>query len=136
MAAVARGFTAVTPRAGLSVGVLPAEEGASPPVPPPGYPNPWVELPVQTHLAARGGRGGDPDSRNHLVVLSGDAVVALPGGAGTLSEVKLALDYGRPVVAHLQNPSEFPGLPSPVPLAPVLEDVMAFLEGILPNRDA
>lgn len=37
------------------------------------------------------------DARNWLVVVNGDAVVALPGGAGTLSELGLALTAGRPV---------------------------------------
>ena len=34
-------------------------------------------------------------SRNHIIVLSADHVVALPGGPGTRSEVELALDYGK-----------------------------------------
>lgn len=38
------------------------------------------------------------NARNVLVVLNGAAVVALDGGAGTLSEVAHALDLGRPVV--------------------------------------
>jgi predicted Rossmann-fold nucleotide-binding protein len=37
--------------------------------------------------------------RNYLVVLNGHAVVALEGGAGTLSEIGLALKIGRKVIA-------------------------------------
>ena len=37
-------------------------------------------------------------SRNHINVLSADVVVALRGGIGTKHEVKLARDYGKPVV--------------------------------------
>ena len=37
------------------------------------------------------------NARNALVVLNGDAVIAIDGGPGTLSELGLALDYGRPV---------------------------------------
>lgn len=38
-------------------------------------------------------------ARNMLVVASGDAVVALPGASGTLSEIGLALTLEKPVVA-------------------------------------
>lgn len=110
MTAVSRAFARVEDRAGLVVGVLPggtgggswsgggsggAELGGPPP---PGYPNPWVELAIRTHLAARGAAGDTPDSRNHINILSSDVVVALPGGAGTASEVELVLRYGRPLV--------------------------------------
>lgn len=37
--------------------------------------------------------------RNVLVVKSAVAVIALPGGPGTLSEIALALKMGRPVVS-------------------------------------
>ena len=104
MSAVSQAFAGVEDRIGLVVGVLPGSgaggragaeaEG----LPPPGYPNPWVELAVRTHLAARGDAGGSPASRNHVNVLSSDVVVALPGGEGTASEVALALRYGRPLV--------------------------------------
>jgi uncharacterized protein (TIGR00725 family) len=39
------------------------------------------------------------DARNAINVLSSDVVIALRGGAGTLSEVALALKAGRTVVA-------------------------------------
>ncbi len=44
-------------------------------------------------------RTGMGDARNVINVLSSDAVIALPGGAGTLSEVALALKSGKTVVA-------------------------------------
>jgi predicted Rossmann-fold nucleotide-binding protein len=37
-------------------------------------------------------------ARNVLIVKSADALVALPGGPGTLSEIALALNTGKPVV--------------------------------------
>ncbi len=44
-------------------------------------------------------RTGMGDGRNIINVLSSDVVIALPGGAGTVSEVALALKSGRPVIA-------------------------------------
>jgi uncharacterized protein (TIGR00725 family) len=52
--------------------------------------NPYVTVPVATGLGPM---------RNYLVVLNGHAVVALEGGAGTLSEIGLALKIGRKVIA-------------------------------------
>lgn len=58
------------------------------------YPNEFVEVAVFTHLPS----GAYDTSRNHINVLSADVVVALRGGIGTKHEVKLARDYGKPVV--------------------------------------
>ena len=65
---------------------------------PPGYPNPWVELAIRTHLDARGDDGSGIRSRNHINILSADVVIALPGSSGTASEVELAIRYGRPLI--------------------------------------
>ncbi len=129
MAQVARGFTAVDSREGLSIGILPGSKagGSGPTEAPRGYPNPWVEVPILTHLEGLGERGRDPDSRNHLVVLTGQVVVALPGASGTLSEVELALEYSRPVIAHLAESRDFPGLPPGIPRASSLDDVLLFI---------
>jgi uncharacterized protein (TIGR00725 family) len=65
------------------------------------YPNSWVDVAILTHLP-----GEDPEgdsSRNHINVLSADLVIALPGGRGTLAEVRLAREYGKPVVAYLSD---------------------------------
>jgi hypothetical protein len=67
---------------GLTVGVLPTAG------PGPGYPNRWVLLPIYT---------GSGSARNAFNVLSADLCVAIGGGAGTLSEIGLALKGGRPV---------------------------------------
>ena len=50
--------------------------------------NEWVTTPIATDMG---------NARNPLVVLNGDAVVAIDGAAGTLSELGHALDFGRPV---------------------------------------
>jgi predicted Rossmann-fold nucleotide-binding protein len=87
--------------AALSIGIVPGEvagDGAY--ATKPGYPNPWVELAIYTHLPLSGHAGTDPLSRNHINVLSADAVVALPGGPGTRAEIELARLYGVPVIAY------------------------------------
>jgi uncharacterized protein (TIGR00725 family) len=51
--------------------------------------------PHLTHAIATGmGRG-----RNTIIAMSCDAMIAIDGGYGTLSEVAQALNHGRPVVA-------------------------------------
>jgi uncharacterized protein (TIGR00725 family) len=126
MSAVSEAFAEVRDRRGLVIGIVPAAEGA-PAEPQEGYPNPWVELAVRTHLPLRGERGAEPMSRNHINVLSSDVLVALPGGPGTGSEVALALRYGRPVIAFVGSRDEIPDLPSEVPAEDDLERVEEFV---------
>jgi predicted Rossmann-fold nucleotide-binding protein len=110
MEAVSRAFHETSPRSGVVIGVIPArvhglddiEQRTATDVayePPPGYPNPWVEIAIYTHLPDSGREGALRSSRNHINVLSADAIVALPGREGTESEVWLAKQYGVPVVA-------------------------------------
>ena len=132
MTAVARAFTAVRPRRGLSLGILPGDAGTG--AAPDGYPNAFVEIAIRTHLP-RMARGTAPGSRNHLNVLSCDAAVALPGGEGTRSEVDLALRYRRPLIAW--RPADAVVAADPlrpaVPVAADLAEVRAFLRAALPD---
>ena len=61
-------------------------------------------------------RFGDVTAVNDLAITVEDkeflVLVALPGGAGTASEVALALRYRRPVIAYLDDPDEIDGLPA------------------------
>ncbi len=98
MEAVARAFTEVEPREGLSIGIIPGLTGEEEWRPPAGYPNPCIELPVYTHLPESGRNGTHPLSRNHINILSSDLLVFLPGGAGTHSELELARRYGKPYI--------------------------------------
>lgn len=68
-------------RGGLTVGLLPGEvrEDA----------NGWVSLAIPTGLG---------EARNALIVRSAQALVAIGGGWGTLSEIALARRRGVPVV--------------------------------------
>src|SRR5262249_16852264 len=92
-----------------------------------GYPNAWVEVPIRTHLHLSGPAGEHPRSRNHLVALTATVLVALPGGAGTASEVRLALWYNKPLLAYLKSREEIPGLPPGVRAEPDWNQVKAFL---------
>jgi predicted Rossmann-fold nucleotide-binding protein len=67
-------------------------------------------------------------SRNHINVLTPDVIVALPGGSGTASEVKLALLYDKPLVAFLSSREDIPDLPPAVYIEPVFDRVKSFVE--------
>ena len=88
MEAVCEGASAA---GGRTVGILPGED--------PRAANEYVHVPVATGLG---------HARNALVVLNGDAVVAVAGESGTLTELGFALVYGRPVVGL--NTHELPGV--------------------------
>ena len=134
MAAVGRAFAEVADRDGLLVGVLPSQAGDPECSPPAGYPNRWVELVIRTHLPARGPHGASDYSRNHINVLTSDVVIGLPGGAGTASELALAVRYGRPCVAFLGDPAQMPNLPREVPRVTALNELAAFVQAALGER--
>ncbi|ELZ28246.1 hypothetical protein C475_05555 [Halosimplex carlsbadense 2-9-1] len=77
MEAVCRGASEV---GGHTIGILPTERRADA--------NEHVETAIATGMG---------NARNVLVVLNGDAAVAVDGGTGTLSELGHALDFGKPV---------------------------------------
>lgn len=131
MTAVSRAFAGVPGRRGLVIGILPGEAVGAQHVARPGYPNPFVDIPIYTHLPLSGLEGTDPRTRNHINVLSSDVVIALPGNEGTRSEVELAVRYARPVVAFFGDVGvEWPLAPG-VPLAHTLAEVQAFVNGQL-----
>lgn len=85
---------------GHTIGIVPGESRATA--------NAHVDTAIATGLG---------NARNVLVVLNGDGVIAIDGGAGTLSELGHALDAGRPVaglgthrieglegIAHVETP--------------------------------
>lgn len=104
MAEVAKGFSNIKHRQGIIIGILPAtgpcetKEGRGEFKVPSGYPNVHTDLPIYTHLHLGGGSGKNLASRNHIIVLSADVIVAFPGGPGTRSEIELALEYGKPLL--------------------------------------
>ncbi len=66
---------------GLTLGILPGDDAADA--------NDWIDVVVPTGMG---------EARNALVVRASDAIVAVHGGYGTLSEIALALKTGVPVV--------------------------------------
>jgi uncharacterized protein (TIGR00725 family) len=65
---------------GLTIGVLPGRDRADM--------NRYVQIPIVTGMS---------EARNAIIVLSADAVIAIDGEYGTLSEVALALANRKPV---------------------------------------
>jgi len=57
MESVSRAFHEVQGRRGLVIGILPAASEENAAMAPPGYPNPWVEIAIRTHLPWSGSVG-------------------------------------------------------------------------------
>ena len=66
---------------GVTIGIIPGYDDRAA--------NPWVDFVICTGLG---------QSRNTLVAATGQALIAIGGGWGTLSEIALGLRLGRPVV--------------------------------------
>ena len=109
---VSKAFASCANREGSVIGVVPGTvENDDSYVVPDGYPNRWVEIVIFTHLPYSGRRGTTDQSRNHINVLSSDVIIFLPGSAGTSSEARLALRYGKPCIAWFDNRDQIAGLP-------------------------
>lgn len=67
---------------GATVALLPGEDATDA--------NAWVDIAIPTGLGL---------ARNALIARAGDAMVAVGGSAGTLSELALAWQMGRPIAA-------------------------------------
>ena len=70
---------------GLVIGVLPNDKQH----PLENYPNEFVDIPIYT---------GMYDARNVVNAKTPDVLVALSGGAGTLSEIAIAIRSGTPII--------------------------------------
>ncbi len=67
---------------GITIGILPGDSAAEA--------NPYIDIPIVTGLG---------NARNVVNVLTSQAIIAIHGSYGTLSEIALALKCGTPVVA-------------------------------------
>ena len=79
MRAICQGFKA---GGGITLGIIPSYNKSDA--------NAYVDIVIPTGLGL---------ARNVLVVKSADIVIALPGKAGTLSEIAYALQFGIPVIS-------------------------------------
>lgn len=68
---------------GLTIGIMPGMNASETP------PNPYIDVAIFT---------GMRDGRNWVNVCTSDAIIAIAGGYGTLSEIALGLKIGKPVV--------------------------------------
>lgn len=78
MEAAARGMKDA---GGLTVGILPQDEKS--------YANPYIDIPIVTGLGI---------GRNIIIARTADALIAIGGEYGTLSEIAFALQLGKPVI--------------------------------------
>ena len=107
MAAAHRGAQAA---GGATIAILPGEER--------GAANKWADHVVATGIG---------HARNLAVAASGDAVIAVGGGWGTLSEIAFARRLGRPVVA-LEGAPAVEGIERAVTPAEAVELALRHLE--------
>ncbi len=61
----------------------------------PGWGRPWAQNPHPASIV----RTGLGSMRNHIIIRSADLVVSVSGGSGTLSELAIAWQEGKPVAA-------------------------------------
>ena len=104
MAAAARGAKAT---GGTTIGILPGTSRAEA--------NEWIDYAIVTDLG---------HARNAIVAATGDAVIAVGGSYGTLTEIGFARIYGRPVVI-LEPGLQVEGVPRAATPAEAVEYVLA-----------
>ena len=95
---------------GVTLGILPGRKSDA---------NPYVDICVATGMG---------HARNVIIIESCDAVIALPGEHGTLSEIALALKMNRPVISL--GSWEIAGTIN----ASDPDEALEILEGIFPHR--
>jgi uncharacterized protein (TIGR00725 family) len=88
MEAVCKGFKG---KNNITIGIIPTYDKNTA--------NKYIDIVIPTGLGL---------ARNVLVVKTADVVIALPGKAGTLSEIAYCLQFGIPVIGF--NPWNMPGV--------------------------
>jgi len=96
---------------GLAVGILPGSVAAQA--------NPWVGLPIVTNLG---------HARNIVIAHTAQALIAIEGEYGTLSEIAVALKLGKPVVS-LRSWPDVPGVTRVDTPEEAVRKVFALLSG-------
>lgn len=67
---------------GMTIGILPSGNRSDA--------NKYVDIPILTRLG---------EARNAILTATGDVVIVISGGSGTLSEIALAWKYNKPIIA-------------------------------------
>ena len=94
---------------GHALGILPGTDRESA--------NRWVDIAIVSGIG---------EARNAIIARTAHAVVALPGGLGTLSEIAFCLKFGTPVVALVPEGCDRP----PYPVLEEVRDAAAACEWI------
>lgn len=129
MTRVARAFTDVDDRDGLSMGVVPTVDYDGDLVPREKYPNPYIEIPILTPLDVKAQKAAMPYSRNFVNVMTSHALVILPGDHGTRDEVSLGIQFKKPMI--LFGPQNaFERFPEQSTRVDDIEEVREFLEKV------
>lgn len=127
MTAVARAFTSVEDREGVNLGIVPTMDYHGEFVEREEYPNPYIEVPILTPLDKKVQNDSNPYSRNHVNVMTSNALIILPGEHGTKNEVSLALMYKKPMI--LFGPAAaFESFPEQPTRVENIDEVIQFLE--------
>jgi hypothetical protein len=108
MKAVCSGFKA---GGGITIGIIPSYDKKDA--------NHYVDIVIPTGLGL---------ARNVLVVKSADVVIALPGEAGTLSEIAYCLQFGIPVISV--DSWDMPGVIKVKTVAQAIKKVKELLKGV------
>ena len=133
MLSTAKAFFTARGRRGRSIGIVPSQSdprfGFAPVA---GYPNPFVDLPILTPLPRKEADTPDTDlSRNYVNVLTSDVIIALPGGPGTLDEIRLATRFAKPLMC-LGPYEAFACAPEGTRITARVEDVYDFITAAIP----
>ncbi len=132
MLAVSRAFSQTPGRRGRCIGVVPTRHDSTRGYAAlAGYPNPFVDLPIVTPLPKREASAAPGTlSRNDINILTSDVVIALPGSAGTLDEIGLALRFARPLMCF-GPATAFSAVPGHVKKSALLDEVTDFIQAHL-----
>jgi len=95
---------------GLTLGILPGGDR--------GEANPYIQVAVATHIR---------HARNSIIAHTADALIAVDGEYGTLSEIALGLKLGKPVVG-LKTVWNIPGVVPANSAVEAIEKVAALLQ--------
>jgi uncharacterized protein (TIGR00725 family) len=95
---------------GLTVGILPGGDRSEA--------NPYIQIAVATHIR---------HARNSIIAHTADALVAVNGEYGTLSEIALGLKLGKPVIG-LKTAWDIPGIVPVNSPGEAIEKVIALLK--------